>query len=404
MVAPVSAAWVVGGVYWAGRRDGTTRALAKEVLMSRPRKRIGLLTSGGDCPGINAVIRAVTKTAIVRYGYEVVGFEDGFLGLIEDSHRVLSYDSVSGILATGGTILGTSNDVNPFNFTRTTKGGGGEPSDQTDTIREVYRRHELEALVCVGGDGSMTVAHGLADAGLNVVGVPKTIDNDVLGTDLTFGFDTAVSIITDAIDRLHTTAMSHHRVMVIEVMGRNAGWLALTAGAAGGGDIVLIPEIPYNVETVCNRVAERGRQGRRFSIVVVAEGATERGGQPIIDRHVDGSPEPVRLGGVGRAIVGHVERLTRTDSRVTVLGHLQRGGPPTAADRVLGTVYGRKAVDMVVGGEFGRMACMTDFRIGSVDLSTPAGGQRRVPTDHPLIEAARGVGVSFGDERSEGSG
>lgn len=371
--------------------------------MAQRRKRIGLLTSGGDCPGLNAVIRAVTKTAVVQYGYEVVGFEDGFLGLIEDSYRVLSYDSVSGILATGGTILGTSNDVNPFSYARRTEAGGLDHSDQTETIRDVYRRHGLEALVCVGGDGTMTVAHGLASQGLNVVGVPKTIDNDVLGTDLSFGFDTAVTIITDAIDRLHTTAISHHRVMVIEVMGRNSGWLALTAGAAGGGDIVLIPEIPYDVEAVCARVVERSREGRRFSIVVVAEGAKEMGGQPIVDRHVAGSPEPVRLGGVGRTIVDHVERRTQTDSRVTVLGHLQRGGPPTASDRVLGTLYGRKAVDMAVGGEFGRMACLTNFRIGSVDLSVPAGGQRHVPVDHLLIEAARGVGTSFGDERGEGS-
>lgn len=366
--------------------------------MSRPKGRIGIMTGGGDCPGLNAVIRAVTKTAILRYGYEVVGFEDGFYGLIEDRTVPLSFMSVSGIMATGGTILGTSNKANPFQYWRRDEKGEYYATDESETVMAVYRKYGLDCLVCVGGDGSMTIAHGLSELGMNVVGIPKTIDNDLYGTDQTFGFDTAVGIITDAIDRIHTTAMSHHRVMVVEVMGRNAGWLALTAGVASGGDIVLIPEIPYRIDSVCREVVKRSKQGKRFSIVVVAEGAREQGGEVVIERVLKDSPDPVRLGGIGRKVADQIERLTGIESRVTVLGHLQRGGSPSPYDRVLGTQFGRKALELVAGGQFGRMVCLRNTNIESVDISVPSGKQRKVPADHPLIDTARSVGTVFGDE------
>ncbi|MFC1935725.1 6-phosphofructokinase [Chloroflexota bacterium] len=366
--------------------------------MTQVRRRIGILTSGGDCPGLNAVIRAVTKIAMIQYGYDVIGFRDGFLGLIEDNAVPLSYSSVSGILASGGTILGTSNKANPFNYLRRKGDGEYYSTDETDTVRKVYEKYDLDAQVCIGGDGTMTIAYGLSKIGLNVVGIPKTIDNDVYGTDQSFGFDTAVSIATDAIDRIHTTAMSHHRVMVIEVMGRNAGWLALTAGVAGGGDIILIPEIEYGIDAVCAKANERNRGGSRFSIVVVAEGAREKDGQVVVERVVKDSAEPVRLGGVGRRIADQIEDITGIESRVTALGHLQRGGAPSPYDRVLGTLFGKKAIELVVNGEFGRMVSLRDAKVQSVDISVPAGKQRRVPLDHPLVEAARNIGTAFGDE------
>ena len=366
--------------------------------MKSDKGRIGILTGGGDCPGLNAVIRAVTKSAILEHDYEVVGFEDGYYGLVEDKVIPLTYERVSGILATGGTILGTSNRANPFEYWRQDSTGEYVSSDESDTAARVYARHGLDALICVGGDGSMTIGSGLASIGLNVVGIPKTIDNDLYGTEESFGFHTAVSIITDAIDRIHTTAMSHHRVMTIEVMGRNAGWLALTAGIAGGGDIILIPEIPYDLDTLCKEVTRRSHMGSRFSIIIVAEGAKARGGEVVIERIAKGSPDPVRLGGIGRQVAQRIESETGTESRATVLGHLQRGGPPSAHDRVLGTLFGKKAMDLVVAGEYGRMVSLQNGQIGSVDISVPAGRQRKVPLDHPLIAVARSVGTIFGDE------
>jgi len=335
---------------------------------------------------------------MVRYGCDVIGFQDGYLGLVEDRAVPLSFGSVSGIIASGGTILGTTNKIDPFNYLR--KKGNGEyySTDETDAVRRVYEKYDLDALVCIGGDGTMAIALGLSKVGLNVVGIPKTIDNDVYGTDQSFGFDTAVGIATAAIDRIHTTAMSHHRVMVIEVMGRNAGWLALNAGVAGGGDIILIPEIEYSIRAVRAKVSERDRGGKRFSIVVVAEGAREKDGQVVVERVIKDSAEPIRLGGIGRKIADQIEDMTGIESRVTVLGHLQRGGAPSSFDRVLGTLFGKKAVELAVNGEFGRMVCLRDGKVQSVDISVPAGKQRRVPLDHPLIEAARNVETAFGDE------
>ncbi|MDP2948392.1 MAG: ATP-dependent 6-phosphofructokinase, partial [Chloroflexota bacterium] len=336
--------------------------------------------------------------AFLKHGYEVIGFEDGYYGLIEDKSMRLTYESVSGIVCAGGTILGTSNKADPFNFWHKSSDGQYSSTDESETVRRVYQKHGLDALVCVGGDGSMTISFGLSRLGLNIVGIPKTIDNDLYGTDQSFGFDSAVNVITDAIDRIRTTAMSHHRDMVIETMGRNAGWLALTAGVAGGSDIILIPEIEYDVRAVCREVLARSHKGKRFSLVVVAEGAREKGGQVVVERIIKDSPEPVRLGGVGRKVAEQIEDLTGIESRVTVLGHLQRGGPPSPYDRTLGTLFGKKAMDLVAAGEFGKMVCLRNARIESVDISTPAGKQRRVPLDHPLMEAARSMGAVFGDE------
>lgn len=364
------------------------------------KKLIGILTGGGDCPGLNAVIRAVTKTAIVQYGYDVVGFEDGFAGLVEDRSVEMNYERASGILATGGTILGTSNKANPFAFWSKQPDGTLAKRDESGKARSTYLKHKLDALICIGGDGTLTISEEMRKMGLKIVGIPKTIDNDIYGTDQTFGFDTAVNTITDAIDKIQTTAMAHKRVMVVEVMGRNAGWLALTAGVAGGGDILLIPEIPYDLEAVCRRVTFRGSIGKKFSIVVVAEGATESGGQQVVDRIVEDSPEPVRLGGIGRVVGKQIEDRTGLETRVTVLGHLQRGGTPTPTDRVLCTLFGKKAVDMVAADDYGKFVTYRGGVLGTELLSVPAGRQRTVPPDHPLIAAARAVGSVFGDEKT----
>jgi 6-phosphofructokinase 1 len=310
----------------------------------------------------------------------------------------LTFERVSGILAAGGTILGTSNKANPFQYWRKNEKGEFYATDESKTAKAVYEKHGLEALIVVGGDGSMTIADGLVKMGLNVIGIPKTIDNDIYGTDQSFGFDTAVHIITDAIDRIHTTAMSHHRVMVIEVMGRNAGWLALTSGVAGGGDIILIPETEYRMDVICGRVLVRSRTGSRFSIIIAAEGARESGGKAVVERMVKDSPDPVRLGGVGRKVAAEVEDSTGIEARVTVLGHLQRGGSPSPYDRVLGTLFGMKAVELLAMGDFGKMVALHNTQIETVDISVPAGKQRRVPPDHPLVSAARSVGAIFGDE------
>jgi len=360
-------------------------------------KRIGILTGGGDCPGLNAVIRGVAKTAIRQHGIEVIGIEDGYDGLVNDRFRELTYDNVSGILTEGGTILGTSNKANPFEYA-VRRGGHIVFEDRSDQAVAHCRKHRIDALVCIGGDGTLTIADGLRRKGIPVVGVPKTIDNDLMGTDRTFGFDTAVTVATEAIDRLHTTAESHHRVMVIELMGRNAGWLTLTAGVAGGADVILIPEIPYDVECVYETVRRRAEKGRRFSIVAVSEGARPIGGQQVVQRIVPDSHEKARLGGIGQRVMEDIESATGLESRVVVLGHLQRGGSPTAFDRVLATRFGYEAMRLVVEGRFGRMASLRGSRITSVAISTVAGKQRLVPRTSPLIRTARAVGTEFGDK------
>lgn len=368
--------------------------------MKRPR-RVGVLTGGGDCPGLNAVLRAVTK-GLRRTGTDVIGIEDGFHGLITDRMRELDHDAVSGIIDLGGTILGTNNRANPARF-YVGAGPDGEPrfESRVDECLAHAESHGIEALVVIGGDGTMTCAQPLSARGLPVIGLPKTIDNDIFGTELTFGFQSATAVATEALDRLHTTAASHHRVMVCEVMGRNAGWIALHAGVASGSDVILIPEIGYQLEHVCEVVRQRATRGRRFTIVCVAEGAAEAGGEQVVRRHVAQSHDPIRLGGIAERLAGQIEAATDVPARFVVLGHVQRGGGPVHQDRVLGTELGMAAVDLVVAGRFDRMVAVQGGRVVDVDIAVPAGKQRPVPLDDPLVAAARGVYTSFGDEAFE---
>jgi 6-phosphofructokinase 1 len=358
-------------------------------------KRIGVLTGGGDCPGLNAAIRAVTKSAIAEYGMSVVGIKDGYEGLVERRFKELSYDDVSGIITWGGTILGTSNKADPFRY-RAGSSRGSTPRDLSDRAIENARRLGIQALICIGGDGTLSIAHRLWKKGLPCIGMAKTIDNDLGETEVTFGFDSAITTAAEAIDKIRTTAESHHRVMVLEVMGRYAGWIALCTGLAGGGDIILIPEIPYRMDVVCSCVKARHRKGRRFSIIVVSEWAKAVGGKQVVDRVISDSPDPVRLGGVGKVIAAAIEKRTRIESRVTVLGHLQRGGEPTVFDRILATRFGEEAVRLVKRGRFGRMVGIKGGEIVSSPLLKAIAKLKLVPKNSPLIRAARAVGTCFG--------
>ncbi len=359
-------------------------------------RRIGVLTGGGDCPGLNAVIRAVTKDAIF-HGIDVVGIEDGFLGLIENRTRPLGYEDVSGILTTGGTILGSSNKANPSRYA-TGVDASGAPifEDVTDRCMQAAREHRLDALVVIGGDGTMTCARPFSALGLPCIGVPKTIDNDIVGTELTFGFLTAVATATDALDRVHTTAASHHRAMVVEVMGRNAGWIALFAGIASGADVILVPEIPFSVDAVADVVTRRSKHGKRYTVVCVSEGARPEGGEQVVERTDPTSPDPIRLGGIAKWLSTQIEDATGVESRYTVLGHVQRGGSPVASDRVLATRFGHHAMELLKAGTLDRMVAWNDARMTDVDMALPAGKQRTIPEDHPLLDAARSVYTSFG--------
>jgi len=361
-------------------------------------KRVGVLTGGGDCPGLNAVIRAVTKSLITRYKIDVVGIEDGFDGLIENLTRPLQYDDVSGILQIGGTILGSSNKANPFKhpFIRD---GKTVCVDCSDKVVQNVKKLKLDALVCIGGDGTMGIARQLIDRGLNIIGVPKTIDNDLYGTDITFGYDTAVSIAAEAIDRIHTTAQSHHRVMLVEIMGRYAGWLTLGAGIAGGADIILIPEIDYDLDAICRVVEARSKKGRRFSIIAVAEGAKPKGGELTISRYIKDSPDKFRLGGISVNLGNAIEDKTGLETRATILGHLQRGGTPTAYDRILSTRYGVGAADLIGKGILNHMVALRGNSIVSVPIEEVGGRTRTVPLDDELINAALEVGTSLGVDK-----
>lgn len=357
--------------------------------MAKP-LRVGLLTGGGDAPGLNAVIRAVTKSLILQHNAEVIGFEDGFLGLIEQRMRPLSYRDVSGILTRGGTILGTSNKANPFAYY---KRGNADVSAE---VIKYCRALGLDALVVIGGDGSMSISHGLAEKGLRIVGVPKTIDNDLVGTSRTFGFDTAVQIVTEALDRLHTTAQSHNRVMIVETMGRYAGWIALYAGIAGGADVILIPEFEYEIEEVVKVCQDRENGGQRFTMIVIAEGARPAGGELFVRERVLDSPDPIRLGGIGKMLEMQLEKHIRSEVRTAILGHIQRGGTPTGYDRALATAFGTYAASMVADGHFGHMVALQQNQLTSVPFSEVANKTRTVPADAPMIAAALSVGTSFG--------
>lgn len=339
-------------------------------------RKIGILTAGGDCPGLNAAIRGVGKTAIVEYGMEVYGFNAGFLGLINKDYMVLKESQLSGILTMGGTILGSSREK-PYKNNK----NGENASNKPEMIRQTYHELELDCLVCIGGNGTMKTASMLALEGLNVIGIPKTIDNDVWGTDVTFGFESAVQIATDAIDRLHTTANSHQRVMIIEVMGHHAGWLALYSGVAGGGDIILLPELPYNIRSVCKKIESRYEEKKPYSIVVVAEG-------------IDHPKNQSAASHIAEAITTYTE----IETRETVLGYIQRGGSPTPMDRILATRYGAFAAQCIAEGCYGTMVAMKNGELTTVPLQEAGNNLRLVEPDHPLILKARKMGVSFGDE------
>ena len=361
-------------------------------------QRLGILTGGGDCPGLNAVIRAVAKTAMNDYGATAIGIEDGFEGFVHGRMRELENRDVSGIVNLGGTILGTSNMGDPWHFPLRGADGAIEIRDVSARMLERVREAGLDALVVVGGDGSMHIADRFAGLGVPVVGVPKTIDNDLSATDTTFGFDTAVSIVSEAIDRLTTTASSHHRVMVIEVMGRYAGWIALAGGMAGGADTILIPEIPFRWDAVCRHVRHRAMRGRRFSIVCVAEGAKLPEGGEVVQAIDTRRTDARQLGGIGAVVARRIEAQTGLETRVTVLGHLQRGGTPTAYDRILATRFGVAAAQAACRGASGVMVALRGTDIVTVPIAEAIASLRTVPPGHPLVEAARAVGTRFGDE------
>jgi 6-phosphofructokinase 1 len=339
----------------------------------------------------------VTKKAIYEKAMEVIGVEDGYDGMIENRYRPLTYNDVSGILTLGGTILGTSKTINPYRYA-VRKGDRLEFEDVSKKAIRNIKRLGLTCLVCIGGDGTLGIAHRLFKDGLPVIGLPKTIDNDLRGTDITFGFDSAVTIATEGIDRIHTTAQSHHRIMIVEVMGHRAGWVALYSGVAGGGDIILIPEIPYDIAAIAEKVTERNKRGRKFSIVVIAEGAKPRGGDAVIKRMVKESADPVRLGGIGFVLGEQIEKTTGLETRTVVMGHLLRGGPPTPFDRILATGLGSKAVDLIEDKKFGTMVAVRRNSLVTVRLKEVAKGPKTVPLNHPMIKAARSLGTCFGDE------
>ncbi len=355
------------------------------------RLRVGVITGGGDCPGLNAVIRAVAKSLIVQHNAEVLGFEDGFQGLIEERIQPLNYQDVSGILTLGGTILGTSNKANPFSYYRR---GDADVSSQ---ITKFVRTLGMDALVVIGGDGTMSISHRLQELGINIVGVPKTIDNDLVGTDYTFGYQTAVQVACDALDRLHTTGESHQRVMILEVMGRDAGWIALEAGIAGRAHTILIPEIPYQLEKVLEKIHLRKEGGSPFSIIVVAEGAKEIGKDAITSESASNRLQGVaQLGGVGYYVANEIGKRIDLEVRCTVLGHTQRGGTPLAFDRVLGTRLGTEAVQAAADKKFGNMVALQGREIIPVPLKSLAGIVRQVPLDSQLIGTAESIGICLG--------
>jgi ATP-dependent phosphofructokinase / diphosphate-dependent phosphofructokinase len=360
--------------------------------MTQPSRTIGIVNGGGDCPGLNAVIRAAVRTAKLEHDWRVIGVTNGFNGLIwpEQSFE-LTLEAIRGILPRGGTILGTTNRGNPHSFP-VEEDGKVVIHDYSGRVIQNMKEMGIEGLIVIGGDGTLTIAHQFAKLGVKVVGVPKTIDNDLLATEFTFGFDTALHVATDAIDRLHTTAESHQRVMVVEVMGRDAGWIALHSGLAGGADVILIPEIPFTIETVCEAINRRQAAGRSFCLVVVAEGVR------LPEKDALGKPFPKTIPGqVGNAIGFAIREYLHREVRVTVLGHVQRGGSPSPFDRTLATRFGVHAVDLIAKGQYDRMVCLRSSKIESVPLTEAIGANKLVDPTSDYVRAARAVGITFGD-------
>lgn len=359
-------------------------------------KRIGILTGGGDCPGLNAVIRGVAKPAH-DYGMEVLGIEDGFEGFINSRARQLYNRDVSGILSIGGTILGSSNKGDPFHWP-VDSDGTIKITDKSDVALKNYENWGLDVLIAIGGDGTMNICNELIAKGMKIIGVPKTIDNDLQATDQTFGHDSAVFVVADAIDRLRTTANSHHRVMVVEVMGRYAGWIALNGGIAGGADIILLPEFPFSWDAIYKKVSQRNMMGKRYSLVCVAEGAKPQGGDMVVKATDAKRTDPVRLGGIGEYVASMISQNTGLETRVSVLGHLQRGGSPTPFDRILSTKFGTCAIELAASGKFGRMTALRGTEIKSVKIEEAVSHLKLVTRDNQSVTSAKAVGVSFGTE------
>lgn len=359
-------------------------------------RKIGILTGGGDCPGLNAVIRGVTKPALDN-GMTVFGILDGFEGFVEGKTIELRNEDVSGILSRGGTILGSSNKGDPFHWP-VEKDGKIDIVDKSQNVLRNYKALDLDAVIAIGGDGTMHICKKLMDMGIRIVGVPKTIDNDLDATDVTFGHDSAVYVVSMALDRLHTTASSHHRVIVLEVMGRYAGWIALHGGLAGGADLILIPEIPFSWESVYDKIHKRELKGKRFSLVCVAEGAKPIGGDLVTSGTDIKRTDPIRLGGIGKVVADNIEKNTGRETRVTVLGHLQRGGSPTPYDRILATKFGAFAINLAAKKKFGKMAALKGNEIAEVNIVDAISKQKLVKPNDQAVLTARAVGISFGDE------
>ncbi len=374
-------------------------------------KKIALLTGGGDCSGLNAVIRAIVKASILKYNYEVIGFKGGYHGLYVDDYIKLDLKAVSGIFHQGGTILKMSSKDNLFKYKMKDEKGNVIYKDVSDVAIANLKKHNIDVLVIIGGDGTLTSARDFARKGVNVVGIPKTIDNDVPATEITFGYRTALDHIMLSLDALHTTAYSHDRVMILEVMGRNAGWLALEGGIAGSADVILIPEIPYDINSVAQTIFDRYNRGSKFTIICVSEGAKPIGGTVTVKDIDEDSPDSVKLGGIGRQLAADLRKIvkpvTGQDIRVTQLGYIQRGGVTNTFDRVLSTQYGAHAVKMIADNEFGRMVVIKNDRMDSVRIEevvgagqtgqTSAGGARIVNPHGHLVRAARDIGITFGD-------
>jgi len=363
--------------------------------MTRDIQRIAVNTGGGDAPGLNAVIRSIVLSSL-RRGWEVLGIHKGYQGLLDTSKIIqLDRDSVRGITHIGGTILGTTNKGNPFEYPTKMPGGEIALVDRSDDVVQAFNRLRIDALIAIGGDGSMKIASQFAAKGLPIVGVPKTIDNDLSGTVATFGFDTAVTVATEAIDRLHSTAQAHERVMVVEVMGRYAGWIALNSGVAATADVILIPEIPFDIASVCDKINDREARGRRFSIVVVAEGATPAGGEMFVKNREIG--REAQLGGIAEHVARGIEEGTEKETRTVVLGHIQRGGTPTTRDRLLALRFGAAAVRLVADGKFNHMVALDPPDVRAVPLEVATSRMKTVPLDSDTVLTARDLGISFGD-------
>lgn len=357
-------------------------------------KRIGILTGGGDCPGLNAVIRAAVRTATRDYDMEVLGIQLGFEGLLTNHTVPLTTEAIRGILPKGGTLLRTTNRGNPFEYPTLDAQGQRVCVDRSAEVVERIGELGIEGIIAIGGDGTLRIAQRLCDLGIPMVTVPKTIDNDLAATDYTFGFHTAVAVATEAVDRLHTTAESHDRVMILEVMGRNAGWIALYSGIAGGADIILIPEVPYQPEAIIESIGSRQKEGSNFDIIVVAEGAKRRGGE---ESYLDKASR--RLGGIAYQVAADIASAIDMEIRVTVLGHIQRGGSPIAFDRILASRFGKAATDLIARGEFGTMVALRGDKIVPVPIRDAVSQMKYVDPEGEVVSAARSLGISFGDGR-----